>query len=100
MSAHIQAILGIGIPTCVLFGGSVIVFSKRRSLSSLLQLVGAGGLVIVVLTHFAEAFQFFPWMGWGLERSAGHYLDLTGAVLGLALFPLGYLIQALRLPPL
>jgi hypothetical protein len=56
-------------------------------------------LVVVVLTHFAEAFQFLPWMGWGTERSVGHYLDLTGAVLGLALFPVGYLIQAMKARP-
>jgi hypothetical protein len=26
-------------------------------------------------------------MRWGLEHSIGHYLDLSGAVLGLTLFP-------------
>jgi hypothetical protein len=91
-------LLAVAIPAAILFGGSVIVFSKGRSISSSLQLIGSGGLMLVVLTHVAEAFQLFPWMGWGLERSAGHYLDLTGAVLGLALFPAGYLIQARRLP--
>jgi len=30
----------------------------------------------------------------GVEQSAGYYLDLTSAVLGLALFPVGYLLHA------
>ncbi len=34
-------------------------------------------------------------MQWGHENSVGHYLDLSSAVLGLTLFPLGYLFQAL-----
>lgn len=36
-----------------------------------------------------------PWMGWGLEHSPGHYVDLLGAVLGVTLFPVGYLVDAL-----
>lgn len=100
MNLHVQgALLGISIPACILFSGSVIVFFKERNVTSLFQLIGAGGLIVVVLTHFAEAFQFLPWMGWGTERSVGHYLDLTGAVLGLALFPVGYLIQAMKAWP-
>lgn len=31
-----------------------------------------------------------------LEHSVGHYLDLWGAVLGLTLFPIGYLLHALK----
>jgi len=56
--------------------------------------------MMVVLTHIAEAFHLFPWMQWGLKQSAGHYLDLGCAVLGLVLFPGGYLLGALtREPP-
>ena len=36
---------------------------------------------------------FQAW-NWGLEHSARHYLDLLSAILGLALFPTGYLLQA------
>jgi len=32
-------------------------------------------------------------MHWGAEHSAGHYLDLSSAVLGLTLFPAVYLIR-------
>ena len=49
----------------------------------------------VVLTHVSEALRLFPWMQWGLEDSDGHYLDFWSAVLGLTLFPVGYLLHAL-----
>jgi len=63
-------------------------------MAALLQLLGAACLVAVVLTHLCEAFDLFPWMGWGLPDSVGHYLDLGSAVLGFTLFPIGYLWHA------
>jgi hypothetical protein len=63
-------------------------------MSSLLQLVGAGALVLVVLAHIAEAVHLIPWMCWGSGDGADHYLDLVSATLGLTLFPLGYLLHA------
>lgn len=35
-------------------------------------------------------------MRWGDEHSAGHYLDLWSAVLGLALFPTGLLLHLIQ----
>ena len=52
--------------------------------------------MLVVLTHICEALHLFPSMHWGLQDSAGHYLDLVSAILGLALFPMGYLPGVLR----
>lgn len=87
------------VPACMLFSGSVILFSGRKTLSSFLQVIGAGGLVVVVLTHICEGMNLFPWMHWGLEHSAGHYLDLSGALLSFTFFPIGYLLHAfLRRP--
>jgi hypothetical protein len=80
------------VPVGLVFSYSVVLF-KRKSPWSVLQLVGSACLVIVVLTHVCEALGLFPWMGWGAEHSAGHYLDLSTAVLGLTLFPAGYLIR-------
>jgi hypothetical protein len=34
-------------------------------------------------------------MHWGDTHSVGHYLDFASAVLGLTLFPIGYLLHAL-----
>jgi hypothetical protein len=83
------------VPACMLFSGSAVLFFRGKTVWSLLQLLGAGCLVVVVLTHVSEGFHLFPWMHWGVRHSAGHYLDLSSAVLGLTLFPTGYLFHAL-----
>ncbi len=70
-------------------------FWRRRTVAFLLQTIGTAGLMIVVLSHLCEGLGVFPWMGWGLEHSVGHYVDLTAAVLALVLFPAGYLLNAL-----
>lgn len=51
----------------------------------LLAMLGTAFLIVVVLTHVAERWHFFPAMGWGLPDSPGHYLDLASAILGIAL---------------
>jgi hypothetical protein len=38
-------------------------------------------------------------MQWGDEQSIGHFIDLANAVLGLRLFPIGYLLHALAKSP-
>jgi len=50
---------------------------------------------MVVLAHICEALHLFPWMRRGDERSIGHYVDFGSAVLGLTLFPAGYLLHDL-----
>jgi hypothetical protein len=37
-------------------------------------------------------------MRWGAADSIGHYVDLASAILGLCLFPIGYLFHALSKP--
>ena len=64
-------------------------------MSSFLQLFGAGCLMVVVLAHVCEAVHLFPFMHWGIKHSVGHYLDLWSALLGVALFAVGYLFHAL-----
>ena len=83
------------LPACMLFSGAVVWFSRGKTVFYFLQLLGAGCLVVVVLTRVCEALHLFPWMHWGLEHSAGHYLDLWSAVLGVTLFPIGYLHHSL-----
>ena len=92
--ALLKALVALA-PACMLFAGSVALFFRGKTACSLLQLLGARCLVVVVLTHVSEALHLFPWMHWGLEHSAGHYLDFCSAVLGLTLFPIGYLLHAL-----
>src|SRR6266852_4591082 len=80
------------VPACMLFSGSAVLFLREKAVYSFLQLLGAGCLMVVVLTHVSKALHLFPWMQWGLEHSVGHYLDLSGAVLGLTI---GYLLHVL-----
>jgi hypothetical protein len=56
---------------------------------------GAPGLMVVVIAHVCEELRVFPCMGWGEERGIGYHLALTNAALGVILFPVGYLIQAM-----
>jgi hypothetical protein len=81
------------VPVGVLFVWSVVTFSRRKTTRSVLQMLGAGCLVVVVLTHIAEAVHVLPWMRWGEPDSAGHYVDLVSAVLGITLLPAGYLFD-------
>jgi hypothetical protein len=83
------------VPASLMFSGSVVLFCRGKSVWSLLQLVGTGCLVVVVICHVSEGLHLFPRMHWGLKHGVGHYLDFWSAVLGLTLFPLGYLFYAL-----
>jgi len=95
MNATLAKALVALVPAGILFVGAVLLFLREKILGSFLQLLGAGCLVVVVLAHIDEALHLFTWMHWGEEHSVGHYLDLGSAVLGLTLFPMGYLLHAL-----
>ena len=97
LKATLTAALLALAPIAILLCGSAVLFARERSLSSLLQLVGAGCLLLVVLAHLAEGAHVFAWMGWGERHSIGHYLDFWSAIVGLTLFPIGYLAYVLRL---
>ena len=95
MHATLLKALMAFVPVCLLFAWSLVSFVHGKAVCSLLQLLGAGCLVVVVLTHISEALALLPFMHWGLPHSMGHDLDLWSAVLGLTLFPLGYLYTRL-----
>ena len=82
------------VAVCMLVSGSAVMFFRGKTAPLFLQLFGAGCLLVVVATHIFEALHLLPWMRWGDEHSVGHYLDLGSALLGLTLFPLGYLLHA------
>ena len=89
-------VVAIGILVGALFFGSAASFAKERTGWRLMQLSGSFCLVVVVLTHIAEAFHLLPSMGWGLPNSPGHYLDLFSAIIGLTLLALGYVLARRR----
>lgn len=86
------------LPASMLLAGAVRFWCKARSAGSLLQALGAGSLILVILAHLCEGLRLFSGMGWGLEHSPGHYLDLISALLTLTLFPAGYLLHAFAKP--
>lgn len=94
----LKALLAL-LPASLLLAGALAFFFKERSPSAVFQVLGAGGLVVVILAHLCEGLHLFSGMGWGLKHSAGHYLDLCSAVLALILFPVGYLLHALAKHP-
>jgi hypothetical protein len=83
------------LPISMLLAGSLLLFFKVNTVASFLQVFGAACLMVVVLTHLFEAFNILTELQWGLPNSVGHYLDLWSAIVGLTLFPLGYLWQAI-----
>jgi hypothetical protein len=84
------------VPITLLCVYSGTVFAERRSLLAFLLLAGSGCLMIMVLTHVCEALDLFPSMRFGEADSAGHYLDLTSAVLGVALLLAGLILRRVR----
>jgi hypothetical protein len=96
MNSESLRVLLAFVPACLLLLGAGIRSYRKKTVGVGMQLVGASAVMLVVLTHICEAMHLFPRMHWGLHDSAGHYLDLVSAILGLALFPTGYLLEVLR----
>lgn len=75
---------------------SVLGFLKSRSRAAIVQLVGSGLLLVMVLTHVAEHFHLVMAMRWGNPNSIGHYLDLVSAVGGVCLLGGGYVMKLME----
>jgi hypothetical protein len=102
MPINVKVLIAVAVlaPTAMLLSGSVILFCRLKSVWSSFQVLGAASLVVAVLTHVFEALHVFPGMQWGQGDSIGHYVDLSSVVLGCILFPVGYLVCALRARPI
>ena len=87
------ALIVVGVSACTALAASVVLLTREKTAGALLQLLGAGFLIVMFLSHVAEALQLAPWMGWGLANSVGHWLDLSSAIAGLTLLPLGYFVR-------
>jgi len=94
MNAALPKALVALVPACAMFFGSTVLFFRGKTVFSFLQVLGAGCFLLVVLTHICEALHLFSWMHWGEQHSVGHYLDLGSAFVGVTLFPVGYLLDA------
>jgi SAM-dependent methyltransferase len=82
------------LPTGILLAGSTVMCVRERRPWSVIQLVGAAGMLVVAFSHVCEALQILPWMRLGQGNSVGHFLDLFGAIIAVTLFPLGFLLHA------
>lgn len=71
--------LSVLVPLC-LFAGSMALLGKARTLCTILQVLGSGCLLGVVLTHSSEVLR--SWTNWL-------------AVVGLAIFSVAFLFYAL-----
>ena len=91
----VKALIGL-ILVGILVAVSVAQVTRKRTPASFLGLFGAGCLVVVALTHVTEALRLFPRMQWGDPYSIGHYIDMTSAILGIALLLGGYVLQVYR----
>lgn len=94
MSTLFKALLLL-LPAMALFLRSIKLFSQSKRADFLLELLGAGFLVLVVAAHLAEETHSLAGMGWGLPNTTGHYLDLSSAVLGVVLLSLGLFLEAM-----
>jgi hypothetical protein len=68
---------------------------REPTAAAILQLSGASLLVVMVLTHFAEALSVLPQMGWGRPNTPGHYVDLVSAVAGWVLVVAGISLRVI-----
>jgi hypothetical protein len=80
-------LVALSLVVCALLLVSGMSFVREKTVWRFLQFLGAVCLVIVVLTHVAEAIHALPSMEWGMPNSSGH---LVSAVLGLTLLSLGF----------
>ena len=66
---------------------------EAEAMTRLFLLGGSACLLVMVLTHVAEALHLLPDMGWGLPNSPGHYVDLFSAVSGIVLLLLACVVR-------
>jgi len=88
-------VIVISIPVLMALWASTLAFAKEKTLTALVQLTGALCLLLVIFAHTSEAVGFLPSMGWGQPNTAGHYIDLASAIIGVTLLTVGYLLRRL-----
>ena len=84
MNTTLVVAVVIGVPILLLFILAGRRFMHAPTLTGLFLVLGAGSLLVMVLTHLAEGLRLFPFMGWGQRHSPGHYLDLGSVYAGIA----------------
>ena len=96
MTATLARALLIGAPILLLLVLSFLRFVRTPALTAAFPMLGAACLLVMVVSHVAEAQHFFPSMGWGERHSPGHYVDMTSTWLGIAFLVAASLCPLLR----
>lgn len=94
-STLVRAVIVL-IPVAALFLWSLMALLRTRGTALLVQSAGAFCLLTVVVIHVFEARHLFRFMGWGEPHSAGHYVDLSAAFLGLVLLSVACMLHVGR----
>jgi hypothetical protein len=92
MNVTLLKALLVLVPGVLLLIGSIALYRHHKTKGALLQVLGSGSLIMVVLTHVSEALHALPSMGWGQQNSPGQLHRPVAATL----IPTGYLLHALR----
>ena len=92
--ALLKVLIVLG-PALFLLLATAALYVRTKAAAALVQALGAACLVVVVLAHLCEALNLLPFMGWVAKVSIGHYIDLAGAILGVAMVTVGSLIHLL-----
>jgi hypothetical protein len=90
---YLEQALIVRIPAALLLVRALLLIRRHASAAGIMQICGSTCLMVVVFTHIAEALHILPAMHWGEPHSAGHYLDLTSALLALTLLPVGFWME-------
>jgi hypothetical protein len=94
MTLAVAIVIGVPILLLLMLAGRRLV--SAPTVTNVLSVLGAGSLLVMVLTHIAEALNLFPVMGWGQRHSLGHYLDLASVYAGIAFLVAAALCPLLR----
>ena len=92
MNFTLSKMLILFVAAAVLLIRTASLVLHQQSAARVLQLCGSVALMIVVLTHIAEALNLLTFMGWGKPDSLGHYLDLWSLALGIVFLLVGHLM--------
>src|SRR3989475_9973118 len=77
MHATLLKALMAFVPVCLLFAWSLVSFVHGKAVCTFLQLLGAGCLVVVVLTHISEALALLDIIGDSVYLFHANLFDLT-----------------------
>jgi hypothetical protein len=72
MDAMLFKSLAASVPVGLLIG-SILTLLRDTNVASVLQIVGAAGLMVVAIAHICEALRVLSWMRWGEASSMGHF---------------------------